>query len=397
MVKADVHKQDKLFREKFEEILEGIHPDDREDVRRFCESAMMDGIGSSRLLKYLFTLRPLSRELGKSFREAGEDDIRRLILSIEMGDFSEWSKHDKKVILRKYLRFIGKGDLVEDLRIKPVRTGSKLPDEILTEEEIKAMAGVAYNTRDRAFVLALYESGCRIGEFLPLRLKHLEFDQYGAVLHVHGKTGSRRVRLITSAPALQAWLEEHPIKDDPDAYLWRKIPTQNNPKWKNEHLSYGFVARTLRQLAKKAGVKKRVNPHSFRHARATHLASHLTEAQMKEYFGWEQSSEMAAVYVHLSGRDVDDALLAMHGIRDEKRKNGTAFKPEICPRCGEVNEPGVRFCKRCYLPLDGDYSREERLEVVLVSFLEVMAKKYPEVKRIFYDLVKAEGAENIFE
>ncbi|OFV66688.1 MAG: hypothetical protein SBU_000655 [Candidatus Syntrophoarchaeum butanivorans] len=40
MVKADVHNQDKLFRERFEEILEGIHPDDREDVRRFCESAI---------------------------------------------------------------------------------------------------------------------------------------------------------------------------------------------------------------------------------------------------------------------------------------------------------------------------------------------------------------------
>ncbi|OFV67926.1 MAG: integrase family protein [Candidatus Syntrophoarchaeum caldarius] len=388
MAKADIHNQDKLFRGKFEEILEGIHPDDRGDVKRFCESAMMDGIGSARLLKYLFTLRPLSRELGRSFREAGEDDIRRLIFSIEMSDFSEWSKHDRKVILRKYLRFIGKDDLVKDLKIKPVKNNSKLPDEILTEDEIKAMAAAAYNSRDRAFILALYESGCRIGEFLPLKLKHLEFDEYGAVLHVRGKTGSRRVRLITSVPALQAWIgDQHPMKDDPDAYLWRKIPTPNNPKWKNEYLSYGFVARTLKQLAKKAGIKKRVNPHSFRHARATHLASHLTEAQMKEFFGWEQASEMAAVYVHLSGRDVDDALLAIHGIRDEKR-NGTAFKPEPCPRCGEVNAPGMRFCKRCYLPLDGDYSREERLELALVRMLQELAEAQPEIKEMFHRAFK---------
>jgi hypothetical protein len=34
---------------------------------------------------------------------------------------------------------------------------------------------------------------------------------------------------------------------------------------------------------------------------------------MKEYLGWTQASEMAAVYVHLSGRDVDSALLKLAG------------------------------------------------------------------------------------
>lgn len=36
----------------------------------------------------------------------------------------------------------------------------------------------------------------------------------------------------------------------------------------------------LRRIAKRAGIKKKVNPHSFRHARATFLANLLTEAQM---------------------------------------------------------------------------------------------------------------------
>jgi hypothetical protein len=38
---------------------------------------------------------------------------------------------------------------------------------------------------------------------------------------------------------------------------------------------------------------------------------------MKEYFGWVQSSDMASVYVHLSGRDVDSALLKLHGMIQE--------------------------------------------------------------------------------
>ncbi|MHC1629700.1 MAG: hypothetical protein ACXQTG_01945 [Methanoculleaceae archaeon] len=55
------------------------------------------------------------------------------------------------------------------------------------------MAAAANDSPDRAFISALDESGCRIGEFLPFMIRHLEFDEYGALLHVHGKTGSRRV------------------------------------------------------------------------------------------------------------------------------------------------------------------------------------------------------------
>jgi len=45
---------------------------------------------------------------------------------------------------------------------------------------------------------------------------------------------------------------------------------------------------------------------------------------MKEYLGWVQSSDMASVYVHMSGRDVDKALLTLHGIR----KNPYAATPQ---------------------------------------------------------------------
>jgi len=44
---------------------------------------------------------------------------------------------------------------------------------------------------------------------------------------------------------------------------------------------------------------------------------------MKQYFGWVQGSDMASVYVHLSGRDVDNALLKLNGleVKEEKKRN----------------------------------------------------------------------------
>jgi len=89
---------------------------------------------------------------------------------------------------------------------------SKLPEELLTEEEIKRMIEVANHPRDKAIIAVLYDTGTRIGEMGSLKIKHIVFDQYGAILTVNGKTGMRRVRIIFSVPYLASWLDIHPQK-----------------------------------------------------------------------------------------------------------------------------------------------------------------------------------------
>lgn len=73
---------------------------------------------------------------------------------------------------------------------------------------------------------------------------------------------------------------------------------------------------------------------------------------MKEYFGWVQGSDMAATYVHLSGRDVDDALLKLHGLVRSGHKQEEKLRVRDCSRCKEHNSPISQFCTKCGLPLD---------------------------------------------
>jgi len=116
-------------------------------------------------------------------------------------------------------------------------------------------------------------------------------------------------------------------------------------------MSYPALAKILKVAAGKAGLKKRITPHKLRHSRATFLASRLTEAQMNQIFGWKQGSEMPSIYVHLSGRDVDDAILGVYGLKkteEEKPK----LTPRICPRCNRSNTYDGKFCSRCGLALD---------------------------------------------
>ena len=68
---------------------------------------------------------------------------------------------------------------------------------------------------------------------------------------------------------------------------------------------------------------------------------------------------MASVYVHLSGRNTDEALLKVHGKVIIKEESEMKFlDPKECSRCKTINEPTNKFCKLCGNILD-EKIREE--------------------------------------
>jgi ribosomal protein L40E len=197
----------------------------------------------------------------------------------------------------------------------------------------------------------------------------VSFDEYGAVIVVKGKKGERRIRLVTSAPCLASWMDIHPERDTPDAPLWVNIGTTNHGR----AYDYNAARKLLRELAEKAGVRKRVNPYSFRHSTATYMANFLTEAQMCEFFGWKQGSKMPSIYVRLSGRDIDNRLLELHGLKP-KENQGMEQAVKTCPRCGVKNSPASKLCSRCGSALDLKIAMEvdkkiERAEELLEVLL----------------------------
>jgi ribosomal protein L40E len=75
---------------------------------------------------------------------------------------------------------------------------------------------------------------------------------------------------------------------------------------------------------------------------------------MKEYLGWVGDSRMASTYVHLSGRNIHNALLKLNGIKTEDEVNSEehTLRIKTCLRCQEQNSPASGFCSRCGCPLD---------------------------------------------
>jgi site-specific recombinase XerD len=317
----------------------------------FHSFSVADGLSVATLRQQISDMCVWSKMIKKPFDTVTKDDVIKLVEELENRTLSERYRFNLKFVLKKFYKWLRQTEdyppEVKWIKNRPKNNG-RLPEELLTEEEVERLASAADNLRDKALVLILYESGCRLGELLSLKIKNIQFDDYGCVLIVNGKTGSRRLRVIKSAKALTSWLDIHPLKNDPEAYVWISIGNKN----RNQLITHETVDMLLRKLKDRSGVNKRVNPHSFRHARATHLAKQLPEAIMKEFFGWTPDSKMASIYYHLSGRDVDEALLKLHGLKPKENEDLKKISARTCQKCGESNSALTQFCKRCNSPLD---------------------------------------------
>ena len=304
-----------------------------------------------RRLKYLEILKTIGIQLKKPFGEVTKQDLERLVGALEAKPFTVWTKNTYRIIIKRFWKWLKEApDGSMPPEVAWIKTGipkNKKPlpraEDLLTEEDIQRLLQSATRPRDKALISILWETGARISEIGTLTFQDVRFDKHGAVLSVRGKTGSRTIRIIQSVPHLANWMQLHPSRESTGP-LW--VATSNGCR--GQLLSYNTFRKILIVTAKAAGIAKRVNPHGFRHARATYLATHLTEFQMNQVFGWSQGSDMPSTYVHLSGKDTDNAILRLNGIdADQGAAKQSILKPRICARCDTINAHDSTFCRKC--------------------------------------------------
>jgi integrase/recombinase XerD len=311
--------------------------------------------------KHLRTLLGLSRILQKDWKEITKNDVEKLVYEImqkhadESGKETNYS-YDHKKVLKIFVRwmklgsreFREVGDPPETIKVRMKKVKDKIiREDLLTDDDISRLLHVCgENARDRALIDCHYEGGTRPGEILTILIKHVKFDQYGANLHVDGKTGPRTVRLVKSTPTLANWLSIHPFKDKPESPVWINLAKNHY----GEQLAYPAASAMFRRRAKMAHLNKRVNLNLFRHSEATNAAKFMTESQLRKRHGWTADSKMPGRYVHLVNADVDAAIFEHLGIKTQEKEEKNM--PKICHVCEMPNSSDYTICSKCGKPLD---------------------------------------------
>ncbi|MDE1819087.1 MAG: site-specific integrase [Thaumarchaeota archaeon] len=168
---------------------------------------------------------------------------------------------DHKKILKIFFRwfklgardFNEVGDPLETKHVKIKKVKDKIiREDLITEADLtRLLYACKENQRDRAFIDCQSEAGTRPGEILNRLIKHVKFDDYGAVLHVDGKTGTRTVRLVRSSPNLSKWLDVHPFRDNPESPVWIML----EKKQLGRMLSYAAARKLIKRITKHIGYR----------------------------------------------------------------------------------------------------------------------------------------------
>lgn len=196
--------------------------------------------------------------------------------------------------------------------IESPKIGRKLPDT-LSEEEIDALIdaidlGKPQGERNRAMLETLYSCGLRVTELISLKLSDLYFEE--GFINVVGKGDKQRFV---------------PISEHTQKYInIYRNELRNHIDVKPEHVDVLFLNRRGRQLTRamiftiikdlavKAGIKKNISPHTFRHSFATHLLQNGADLRSIQLMLGHESITTTEIYMHVDRNDLAREMAKFH-------------------------------------------------------------------------------------
>jgi len=196
--------------------------------------------------------------------------------------------------------------------VESPKIGRKLPDTISTEEIDLLIAAVdlskAEGERNRAILETLYGCGLRVSELTDLKISDLFFKE--GFIKVTGKGNKQRFVPISdyTQKFINIYKNEIRIrqkinKDDSDTLFLNR---------RGNKLTRAMIFTIIRRLATKAGIQKKISPHTFRHSFATHLLENGADLRAIQQMLGHESITTTEVYMHVDRKHLREIMEQFH-------------------------------------------------------------------------------------
>ncbi len=213
--------------------------------------------------------------------------------------------------------------------IKEPKKEKRLPRSVLNEDEVSRVLdqpnlSVPTGIRDRAILEVLYSTGIRLAELTGLTI--YDPDLQGGLLRVKGKFSKDRV--VPLGKHAVKFLKEYIAHVRPQLTTHDKGERRLFMSRQKSTLSDQVVEIMVRTYAKRAGVIKRVTPHTFRHTFATELIRNGADINaVREMLG-HADLRTTNIYTHVAGVDVKKTHSTSHPREKDKETTEDAV-PDI--------------------------------------------------------------------
>jgi integrase/recombinase XerD len=275
-------------------------------IDRFLDAIWMErGLSENTLGAYRADLLALNQRLetrAVELRQARRADVLEYIAWRVQGGAKPRSTARQLSSFRRFYRYLLREGLIGDdptAQIAMPKIGRSLPQS-LTEDEVEALLAAPNVTeplghRDRAMLEVLYATGVRVSELINLKLTQLNLNQ--GVIRIIGK--GDRERLIPLGDEAQDWLREFIAGPRVEILLERQtdylFPTRRGDRMTRQAFWH-----IIKRYAKKAGVDKKLSPHTVRHAFATHLLNNGADLRVVQLLLGHSDVSTTQIYTHVA-------------------------------------------------------------------------------------------------
>jgi len=301
---------------------------------------------------------------------------------------------------------------------KKKTTAEDLPDREQVKQFLKTLKTVSSEgtaLRNQALVGLLWDTGPRIGEVIEddeiqtIRMEqvhvsndriHIKFKSNKNKTEQEREENDRRVEIFQCRKILQEYIEQHPKRNDPDAFLFP--PGKNNQHHSDDSRFYTStskspIRRKIHQTRRKAELEfktKREPFHIFRKGMITYYVMNevLSWEKVCERTGKDPSSTMPT-YLKMAMSDINAQAAEGFGLdrdtrNDEHRMIGPPLLPIKCSSCEKENKCTKENCTSCghTLPdaempdnLETEIIEEEIYQNELEKFIETNPEAIAEI------------------
>jgi len=278
--------------------------------KRMLEELQRRDFSPHTIRGYIRTVRDFAAYFHKSPDQLGVEEVRQFQLHMLRDQkLASGTVQNRMTALHFFFKRVLKRHDPEMYDMALTRKPKKLP-VVLSPEEVEKLIEAAPNIRYRMILLLLYATGLRRTEASLLKLA--DIDRQRMVIHVHeGKNSRDRELPLTPKllEALRAYWRACKVK--PKVYLF---PARSQKTDEEQPITDKTVWHACRESARRAGISKRLGPHTLRHTFATHLIESGTDLPTLQLLMGHQKLQDTTLYVHLSRRHLHAAANPLEGI-----------------------------------------------------------------------------------
>jgi len=270
--------------------------------QRLLEELQRRNYSSATTRGYILAIQQFAEYFSKSPEQLGATEIRRFQLYLlNQKKLAPGTVEGRMSALRfLYKKTLKRRDIVYDDLIFP-KTPQKLP-VVLSPEEVTRLIEAAPNRLHRTILMVLYGTGIRRTEASLLKVSDIDSERM--VIHVHQGKGSRDRDVPMTVKLLEA-LREYWRWKRPKVYLF---PSTSGHRGAEQPISDKTVWYAVKEAGKRAGLQKRIGPHTLRHSFATNLMEAGTDLRTIQLLMGHAHLEDTTVYLHLSQRHLHAAI-----------------------------------------------------------------------------------------